>query len=79
MKIENLDENLVDFILKYLPNLNWEGEDSSASADLLLDEYSTIDHELMVLIAKAMLQTENEEFTLTIRPSENTLILYYFD
>ena len=79
MKIENLDENLVAFINKYLPNLDWEGTDTSASVSLLLDEYSTIDDELMMLIAKAMIATKNEEFTLTIRPSENKLILYYFD
>ena len=79
MNIENLDETLVDFINEYLPNLNWKGEDSSAAADLLLDEYSTIEDDLMMSIAKAMIAIKDEEFTLTIRPSENKLILYYID
>ena len=79
MKIENLDKFLVAFINEYLPDLNWEGTDTSASANLLLDEDSTIDDKLMLLIANAMIATKNEEFTLTIRPSENKLILYYID
>ena len=79
MKIEYLDECLVDFINQYLPNLNWEGEDTSASADLLLDEYQTITDDLMMSISNAMIATKNKGFSLTIRPSENKLILYYFD
>jgi hypothetical protein len=79
MNIENLDETLVDFINEYLPDLNWDGEDSSAAADLPLDEYSTIEDDLMMSIAKAMIAIKDEEFTLTIRPSENKLILYYID
>ena len=79
MKIEDLDQDLVDFITKYLPNLNWEGGDTSASADLILDEYSTITDDLMSQIANAVVATRNEGFALTIRPSENKLILYYID
>jgi hypothetical protein len=79
MNIENLDETLVNFINEYLPDLNWNGEDSSADADLLLDAYSTIEDDLMMSIAKAMIALKDEEFTLTIRPSENKLILYYID
>jgi len=79
MKIENLDEDLVAFINTHFPNLNWEGEDSSASAKLSLDEYSTIEDDLMMSIANAMIETKSKEFTLTIRPSENKLILYYID
>jgi hypothetical protein len=79
MNIENLDETLVDFINEYLPNLNWDGKDSSADVDLLLDENSTIEDDLMMMIAKAMIATKDKEFTLTIRPSENKLILYYID
>jgi hypothetical protein len=79
MNIENLDETLVDFINEYLPNLNWDGKDSSADVDLLLDENSTIEDDLMMTIANAMIATKDKEFTLTIRPSENKLILYYID
>jgi hypothetical protein len=79
MNIENLDETLVDFINEYLPNLNWDGKDSSADVDLLLDENSTIEDDLMMTIAKAMIATKDKEFALTIRPSENKLILYYID
>ena len=79
MKIENLDEELVAFIMKYLPMLEWEGSDTSAQAELLLDEYKTIDDELMDAIGKAIKKTRKEEFVLTIRPSENKLIIYYID
>ena len=79
MKIENLDEELVAFIMKYLPMLDWEGSDTSAQAELLLDEYKTIDDELMDAIGKAINKTRKEDFVLTIRPSENKLIIYYID
>ena len=79
MKIENLDEELVAFIMKYLPMLEWEGSDTSAKAELLLDEHKTIDDELMYAIGKAINKTRKEEFVLTIRPSENKLIIYYID
>ena len=79
MKIENLDEELVAFIMKYLPMLDWEGSDTSAQAELLLDEYKTIDGELMDAIGKAINKTRKEDFVLTIRPSENKLIIYYID
>ena len=79
MKIENLDEELVQFINKFFPTLNWEGVDTCASADLVLDEYDTIDDNLMESIGKAIKKIRKEEFTLTIRPSENKLILYYID
>ena len=79
MNIENLDETLAQFINLYFPDLNWEGSDSSAATDLPLDEYSTIEDGLMWRIAKAMISIEDEEFTLSIRPSENKLILYYID
>lgn len=81
MNIENLDENLIVFINKYFPNLDWDGEDTSADADLILDEYSDIDDDLMQSIANATIAivTNNEEFTITIRPSTNKLILYYID
>lgn len=79
MNIENLDETLVQFINDYFPDLNWNGEDSSADAELLLDEYSTIEDGLMWRIVKAMMSIKDEEFTLSIRPSENKLILYYID
>ena len=86
MSIENLDEDLVNFINKYFPNLDWDGEDTSASADLLLDDYRDVDHGLMMSIAEAMIATKNEEFTLTIRPqvtkdfrSNHKLIIYYID
>lgn len=81
MNIEKLDEALVDFINKYFPNLDWDGEDTSADADLILDEYSDIDDDLMQSIANATIAivTNNEEFTITIRPSTNKLILYYID
>ena len=79
MNIEELDEELVDFINEFLPNLNWNGQDTSASADLNLDEDDVIEDDLMMDIATAMVNTKNKEFTLTIRPSENKLILYYFD
>lgn len=79
MSIENLDEDLVIFINKYFPNLEWDGEDTSASADLLLDSDETIDYDLMMSISEAMLITKNEDFTITIRPSENKLIIYYID
>ncbi len=79
MNIDNLDEELVEFINEYLPDLDWDGEDTSASTDLLLDEDLTIEYDLMMSIANAMLATEDKEFTLTIRPSENKLILYYID
>jgi hypothetical protein len=81
MGIENLDEDLVIFINKHFPNLDWNGGDTSADADLLLDEDGTIDYDLMISISKAMkkIAKKNEEFTLTIRPSENKLIIYYID
>ena len=79
MKIENLDEDLEKFIMKHFPNLNWEGTDTSAEADLLIDRYDTIDFELMRSIGKAMKKCRYEEFTLTIRPSENKLIIFYID
>ena len=79
MKIEYLDEDLVDFINKYLPNLNWKGEDTSASADLLTDEWGTITDSLMRQISNAVAATGDKEFALTIRPNENKLIIYYFD
>lgn len=81
MNIENLDEALVDFINKYFPNLDWDVEDTSADADLILDEYSDIDDDLMQSIANATIAivTNDEEFTITIRPSTNKLILYYID
>lgn len=79
MNIENLNEELVDFINEFLPNLNWDGEDTSASADLILDEYNCITDDLMVDIANAMVSIKNKEFELTIRPSENKLILYFID
>ena len=79
MNIENLDEDLVEFINNYFPNLNWEGSDSSASADLILDADNTIDSKLMDAIAYGVGATSGEEFELTIRPSENKLILYYID
>lgn len=79
MNIENLDETLVNFINEYLPDLNWDGEDTSADADLPLDAESTIEYEVMMSIAEAMIACQDEEFTLTIRPSTNKLILYYID
>lgn len=79
MNIEFLDEELVKVINKWFPNLDWNGEDSSASADLILDEYGTIDDDLMLSIGKALHSIQHEEFCLTIRPSENKLILYYID
>lgn len=79
MKIENLDIELVSFITKYFPELEWEGECSSAQAEIPLDEYGTIDYELMISIGKAIKKTKKEEFELTIRPSENKLIIYYVD
>lgn len=79
MKIENLNEELVSFINEYFPNLNWEGHDTSAAADLTLDSDNCIDSNLMESIAQAAIATRLEEFTLTIRPKENKLILYYID
>ena len=79
MNIEYLDEELTNFINKFFPNLNWEGQDSSASADLILDEHDTVEDELMNTIADAIIATRKEDFALTIRPNENKLIIYYFD
>lgn len=79
MKIENLDEDLENFIMEHLPFLSWEGTDSYASAPLILDVDECIEYDLMREVAKAIIACENEEFTLTIRPSENTLIIYYVD
>lgn len=77
--IKNLDEELVNFINEYLPDMNWEGSDTSAAADLVLDEYDMIEYELSLAIANAILATEGDEFTLSIRPRDNKLILYYID
>jgi hypothetical protein len=79
MNIEDLDEDLEKFIKKYFPNLNWEGTNTSASADLTLDTEGCIDYNLMHDIRKGMKRTKRKEFTLTIRPSENKLIIYYID
>lgn len=79
MNIENLDEELVNFINKFFPNLNWEGQDSSAAADLILDEYGCIDWQLIEKIGEAIASTIDEDFDITIRPSTNKLILFYVD
>jgi hypothetical protein len=79
MDIEYLDEELIKFINKYLPMLNWKGSDTSASAELLLDEYDTIDRDLIEAIGKAIRKTRKKDFSLTIEPKENMLILYYID
>lgn len=79
MQIDDLDEDLVAFINLHLPKLDWQGGDTSAYAYLELDEYNTIEDELMDSIAGAIVATRTEEFSLTIRPSENQLILYYID
>ena len=79
MNIEFLEEELVEFINKFFPNLNWDGHDSSAAADLIIDNYGCIDYDLMYSIGEAMQALKNKEFTLTIRPKENKLIIYYID
>lgn len=78
-KIKYLDEDLTFFLEKYLPMLEWEGSDSSAHAELLLDEYKTVDDDLMDAIGEAIMKTKKESFALTIRPNTNKLIIYYID
>jgi hypothetical protein len=80
MNIENLDEELVNFINEFLPQLNWDGEDTSASADLILDSDECIEDGLMSDITLAMNSDKySGDIRLTIRPSENKLILYFMD
>jgi len=78
-KIKYLDEDLVRFINKYLPNLDWEGNDSSAWADMKLDFSGCIEWELMNSIGNAIVAAIGCEYRISIRPRENRIIIHYYD
>lgn len=77
--IEHLEPELIRFIEKYLPQFDFSGQDSSASADIPLDENGCIDSTYFNEIADAVTVCNLESFELTINPSDNKLILYYRD
>lgn len=79
VNIEHLSEELVSFINVWLPDLDWEGSDSCATVKLQLGDNECIKSDLMNGIAAAVEATHDREFELTIRPSENLLLLYYID
>jgi len=79
MNIEDLNEELVAFINKHFPELDWDGVDSSADADIPLDTEDCIDSHFMHRISVALQDCGNEEFTITIHPQTNKLILYFID
>ena len=76
----DLDETLKAFITRHFSYLEWSGTGSSAHAIMPVDiNDGCISDELLFDIATAKKECHGEEFTISIRPEESTLLIYYID
>lgn len=78
-KLKDLDEDLKAFIVSNLPELDWVGSDSCASAFLSVDEDGVIEDSLILSLSKAVIACSDKPFSLSIRPVESEVLLYYID